>query len=864
MRKLIPTILAMAMVISLFAAFPATAGASISTQPSSKSVTAGDFTTLTVEGSGLAAAIWYISKDNGATFNIIGAADSTYIDISSVSTATLKLYNVPMEYSGHQFRAMVIFTMGTSTFSNIATLTVKEPEKRSCPTGGSAEFDCTAEAERVVADNKAIKYTITGYQWQMLQGSGMSWSWNNIADGAYYAGTKTAKLTVKDAPKTLDGRMYRCLFSATIDVGYGAVATNGPSSRFMLNVTDAKALKITTDTKDATTVEGRDPNFSIKVDGEDLVYQWYVSTDGGSVWQKVDTNSFHYRSQNTNLANYLYIRNTPLSFNGYMYKCEVTSDGDTVTSKASKLTVTAADGPPVLNTGGSPAPASTTIPAGANASFWANFSINPICPVSYEWYVSTNNGVSWDKVTANSVYSDVDAAILKLENVPISYNGNMYRCIAANSKGELASPSAKLTVVESTGATMVTKQPVDCIAAVGGTATFTMETSGGPEVSWTWTVSPTDSEIVDVQFGIGDREGKSIIEHAMFDGKAIVTGTNGNTLTISNVPKELDGWLFFCRIFGFDASGEEAMFFSSAAKLTVIDDGEAPTITGPASLTLKEGYGDTYSDAFTLKGAPEPKMTIVSGDPKITFYEDAMKLRIAEGLEPGTYVVKLEASNGLAPDAEHTFTLTVTTDSSGSMSNFSKARAYVRGQFPDVDETQWYGYDDQKTIALAYEYDLMKGNADGTFNPGGNVTVGQALAVACRVHVIYSGGTTLVEGSTWYQVYVDYAIENGMIKATDFSDYGRPATRAEMVYIFASAVPAEELPAVNTVNSLPDVDNGTPYSKQIFMMYEAGGLTGNDDAGTFTPNANISRAQAAAIIARVILPAERRSGKTYG
>jgi hypothetical protein len=284
-------------------------------------------------------------------------------------------------------------------------------------------------------------------------------------------------------------------------------------------------------------------------------------------------------------------------------------------------------------------------------------------------------------------------------------------------------------------------------------------------------------------------------------------------------------------------------------------------------MELTEGYEDESSEAFTVLGAAAPSLSITPAIAFITWNEETNKLDIPDGLEAGTYTVVLSVKTALG-EAEHTFTLTVKAEDgaeSGGMANFKKVNTYTRGQFPDVDETQWYGYDEQKTIALAYEYGLMQGNDDGTFNPGGNVTIAQALAVACRVHVIYSGAETLVQGETWFEVYVAYAITNGMIKATDFAgDYGRPATRAEMVYIFASAVPKEELPAVNTVKSLPDVVKSTPYSAQIFMMYEAGVLTGNDDAGTFTPNANISRAQAAAIIARIILPAERKSGNTYG
>jgi hypothetical protein len=85
-----------------------------------------------------------------------------------------------------------------------------------------------------------------------------------------------------------------------------------------------------------------------------------------------------------------------------------------------------------------------------------------------------------------------------------------------------------------------------------------------------------------------------------------------------------------------------------------------------------------------------------------------------------------------------------------------------------------------------------------------------------------------------------------------------------MAAIFALALPESELKAQNTVNSLPDVDSKTPNYAAIMLLYKAGVLMGNDEKGTFRPGDPITRAETAAIIARLILPAERASGKTFG
>ncbi|MCL2045003.1 MAG: InlB B-repeat-containing protein [Oscillospiraceae bacterium] len=201
----------------------------------------------------------------------------------------------------------------------------------------------------------------------------------------------------------------------------------------------------------------------------------------------------------------------------------------------------------------------------------------------------------------------------------------------------------------------------------------------------------------------------------------------------------------------------------------------------------------------------------------------------------------------------------------GSMDNFQKSRDYTAGMFNDINEDAWYGYNKEKAVANAYEYGLMSGYPDNTFRPTGNITVAEAITVAARVHRIYTtGADDFVQGIPWFQVYIDYAISNGIIYASDFTTFNQLATRREMAYIFANALPKSEFTKQNTVNSLPDVSVSTTHSSSIFMLYEAGVIGGSDTAGTFNPGNNITRAEAAAIISRVILPSERFSGRTYG
>jgi len=189
----------------------------------------------------------------------------------------------------------------------------------------------------------------------------------------------------------------------------------------------------------------------------------------------------------------------------------------------------------------------------------------------------------------------------------------------------------------------------------------------------------------------------------------------------------------------------------------------------------------------------------------------------------------------------------------GDMDHFQKVNTYDN-QFSDI--SGWA----VSVIETCYEYGLMNGKGEGTFVPKGNLTVAEALVMACRVHEIYNTGvSTLTNGSPWYQSYVDYALANGIIAEGDFTAYNVNVTRAQMAYIFAGALPESELAVIKTISSLPDVSEDMPYYEDIVSLYAAGVLTGSDAQGTFLPNNSITRQEAAAIIARVAIPSMRSS-----
>ena len=191
------------------------------------------------------------------------------------------------------------------------------------------------------------------------------------------------------------------------------------------------------------------------------------------------------------------------------------------------------------------------------------------------------------------------------------------------------------------------------------------------------------------------------------------------------------------------------------------------------------------------------------------------------------------------------------------LDNFVRQRTYTAGIFTDVTEDHW-SYDG---ISACYEYGLMQGRGE-VFDRPASLTVAEALTMADRIHEIYhTGASTLAPaaGNRWYTPYIDYALEQGIIETEDFLSYSAPITRADMAYIFARALPAEELEATKPVASIPDITQVPARDRGgVWTLYRAGVLLGNDTYGTFAPASTITRQEAAAILARVALPGLRR------
>ncbi|MBE6681374.1 MAG: S-layer homology domain-containing protein [Ruminococcaceae bacterium] len=236
------------------------------------------------------------------------------------------------------------------------------------------------------------------------------------------------------------------------------------------------------------------------------------------------------------------------------------------------------------------------------------------------------------------------------------------------------------------------------------------------------------------------------------------------------------------------------------------------------------------------------KITLSSGDYKEEFEGGRVKKLL--NLDKGTYHFTVK---NLDKDSFTSMIYKIKLSSDkGFAENISEENKEEVGQFNDVSEEKWY-YDE---LLEAKRLGLINGVGDNKYNPEENVTLAEIIAMAARIKNAKGGINTELTSSPvgkWYNSYITFAVNSGIIKPDDFESFEENATRAQVAYIFSnlfSDIDTEK----NTI--IPDVNKNTQYCDSIHKMYALGILKGGSD-GLFRPEDKITRAEAAAILLRV-------------
>ncbi len=172
--------------------------------------------------------------------------------------------------------------------------------------------------------------------------------------------------------------------------------------------------------------------------------------------------------------------------------------------------------------------------------------------------------------------------------------------------------------------------------------------------------------------------------------------------------------------------------------------------------------------------------------------------------------------------------------------------------FSDVDFNAWY----HDYVKVAYECGIINGKSSTKFDPNANMTLAEAAKIAALVHKTQKGEDSVITqtGPNWYTAYVNYCYDNDILEDFVKFDWSKPATRAEMAYIFARADISDYVPNPDVpLTDIPDIHDITPYAYEILDLYRKGIAAGSDSNYTFHPDNRIKRSEVSALVSRMII-----------
>ncbi len=400
---------------------------SITTQPNSQTVNAGQTATFTAAASAnpTATVQWQISTNGGATFNNISGATSDSYTTPATSAAD----------NGDEFKAVFTNAVGTVT-TNVATLTVQYLSITTQPNSQTVNVGQTATFTAAVSANPTPTV-----QWQISTNGGTTFS--NIG-GAISDSYTTPATSAAD-----NGDEFQAVFINAV----GSVTTN-------VATLTVQYLNITTQPNSQTVDAGQTATFTAAASSNPTAtVQWQISTNGGTTFSNISgATSDSYTTPATSAAD-----------NGDEFKAVFTNPVGSVTTNVATLTVQYL----IITT----QPNSQTVNVGQTATFTAAASANPTATV--QWQISTNGGTT---------FSNIGGAISDSYTTPATTaadNGDEFKAVFINAAGSVTTNVATLTVQYLSITTQPNSQTVDA----GQTATFTAAASSNPTATVQWQIS---------------------------------------------------------------------------------------------------------------------------------------------------------------------------------------------------------------------------------------------------------------------------------------------------------------------------------------------------------------------------------------
>lgn len=326
------------------------------------------------------------------------------------------------------------------------------------PAGSSAPAAIVITAQPtditvVEGTNAIFSVVATGdvsYQWQRLQGG----SWADVS------GATGPQISIVAAAPSESGANFRVVITSKDNPAARVV-----SSAVTLTVTAAViAPTVAASPSDATVMAGQNVSFSVTASGSSLTYQWQTSSDGLS-WEPI---------AQANAAT-LTLPAVVEADSGRRYRVVLTNSAGTATSGSARLTVTIPTEAPVFYE----TPQSASVTEGQTASFTAAAVGRPAPTVAWQ---QSRDGRAWSEIPG------ANSGSYTTQPVSIADDGMLFRMVATNALGDVASRAATLTVLPLPMPPTIAMHPRDLRVGAGGSASFSVSASG-TQMTYQWQVS---------------------------------------------------------------------------------------------------------------------------------------------------------------------------------------------------------------------------------------------------------------------------------------------------------------------------------------------------------------------------------------
>lgn len=176
--------------------------------------------------------------------------------------------------------------------------------------------------------------------------------------------------------------------------------------------------------------------------------------------------------------------------------------------------------------------------------------------------------------------------------------------------------------------------------------------------------------------------------------------------------------------------------------------------------------------------------------------------------------------------------------------------------FQDVSPTDWF----HDAVVHVQEKGIFSGTNANSFSPKGTMTRAMYVTALGRMAGVDTGAYSTssfadVQAGSWYALYVEWAVKEGITDGTGGGKYSPNATvsREQMATMTLRYFESEQIPyqTENPVTTEPgDLGDVSPWAADaVIKLWQAGVFTG-DEKGNFNPRAQATRAEAAVLFMR--------------